>query len=66
MKHCKFRNNIYLFFRDRTEQQKNSCLAEMNDMRAAVEEMNMEKVYQSLFSLINVIIKLKIIDTKDI
>ena len=27
----------------RTEQQKNSCLAEMNDMRAAVEEMNMEK-----------------------
>jgi hypothetical protein len=28
----------------RTEQQKNSCLAEMNDMRGAVEEMNMEKV----------------------
>ena len=27
----------------RTEQLKNSCLAEMNDMRAAVEEMNMEK-----------------------
>ena len=32
----------FLFF-CRTEQQKNSCLAEMNDMRAAVEEMNMEK-----------------------
>ncbi len=34
----------YCYFNNRTEQQKNSCLAEMNDMRAAVEEMNMEKV----------------------
>ena len=33
------------FYFDRTEQQKNSCLAEMNDMRAAVEEINMEKVF---------------------
>ena len=33
------------FYFNRTEQQKNSCLAEMNDMRAAVEEINMEKVF---------------------
>jgi len=33
------------FHFNRTEQQKNSCLAEMNDMRAAVEEINMEKVF---------------------
>ena len=33
---------FYLFFR--VEQQKNSCLMEMNDVRSAVEELNMEKV----------------------
>ena len=34
---------FYLFY-IRVEQQKNSCLMEMNDVRSAVEELNMEKV----------------------
>ena len=34
--------HAFTFFR--VEQQKNSCLMEMNDVRSAVEELNMEKV----------------------
>ena len=52
-----FSNKSKYFLRSRTEQQKNSCLAEMNDMRAAVEEMNMEKV-NATFNLFQPRIKL--------
>ena len=34
----------FYLFDFRVEQQKNSCLMEMNDVRSAVEELNMEKV----------------------